>query len=92
MSVVLSLLVCAVYDFKFEVTRLYCVLLFMCGYFVCLFFCVIGVRIVVCFLIGKICSGFNEFITDMPLVDWAKAWCPFDLYEMIYFMCIHISL
>ena len=44
------------------------------------------------FLIGKICSGFNEFITDMPLVDWAKAWCPFDLYEMIYFMCIHISL
>ena len=66
---------CAVYDFKFEVTRLYCVLLFMCGYFVCLFFCVIGVRIVVCFLIGKICNGFNEFITDMPLADWAKVWC-----------------
>ena len=49
MSVVLSLLVCAVYDFQFEVTRLYCVLLFMCGYSVCLFFCVIGVRIMVCF-------------------------------------------
>ena len=62
MSVVLSLLVCAVYDFQFEVTRLYCVLLFMCGYSVCLFVCVVGARIVVFFLLVKYAVGLMSLL------------------------------